>query len=191
MIRLVTIHTMRALALIAALTLCALPSPARAQMPFATPEEASDALAGALRTGELKRILLVLGDNSGEILSSGDAVADAETRKLFLAAWDARHQIAKDGDAKATLLVGSNDFPFPIPLVRTASMWRFDSNAGRQEILYRRIGRNEFAAIQTALAFVDAQNDYAEKDRTGSGAGVYAQRIVSNLGKRDGLYWPS
>jgi hypothetical protein len=86
-------------------------------------------------------------------------------------------------------MVGTEDFPFPIPLVNKKAGWKFDPAAGRLEILYRRIGRNELDAIQTCLAFVDAQNEYAEKDRTGEGAGVYAQRIVSNPGKKDGLFW--
>jgi hypothetical protein len=87
------------------------------------------------------------------------------------------------------MIVGNDDFPFPIPLQKTKSGWEFDTDAGRLEILYRRIGRNELDAIQTSLAFVDAQHEYAEKDR-GQGAGVYAQRIVSTTGKKDGLYWP-
>ena len=89
------------------------------------------------------------------------------------------------------IILGNDDFPFPIPLTRNKSGWEFDTAAGRLEILYRRIGRNELDAIQTCLAYVDAQNEYAEKDRTGAGVGVYAQRIVSTTGKKDGLYWPS
>jgi hypothetical protein len=87
-------------------------------------------------------------------------------------------------------MLGKDDFPFPIPLFQAKTGWEFDTAAGRVEILYRRIGRNELEAIQTALAYVDAQNDYADKDR-GAGSGVYAQRIVSSPGKKDGLYWPS
>ena len=83
------------------------------------------------------------------------------------------------------------DFPFPIPLVRNNAKWRFDTAAGRREILYRRIGRNELDAIEACLAYVDAQNDYAEQDRTGAGAGIYAQHIVSTPGRKDGLYWPA
>ena len=96
-----------------------------------------------------------------------------------------------DGDAKATLIIGSDDFPFPIPLIRKGDGWQFDTAAGRQEILARRIGRNELDAIQSCLAYVDAQDEYADKDRTGAGPGVYAQRIISETGKKNGLYWPS
>jgi hypothetical protein len=89
------------------------------------------------------------------------------------------------------LVIGEEDFPFPIPLVRRGVLWQFDTAAGRREVLYRRIGRNELAAIQACLAYVDAQNEYAEKDRTGTGVGTYAQRIASQPGKKDGLYWPA
>ncbi len=89
-------------------------------------------------------------------------------------------------------IVGGNDYPFPIPLERVkGGLWSFDTVEGRNEILYRRIGRNELDAIQTCLAYVDAQNEYAEKDRTGAGVGVYAQRFISEPGKKDGLYWPA
>ena len=121
--------------------------------------------------------------------SSGDDVADAETRQRFLSAYDARHSIKSKGNKKATLILGADDFPFPIPLVNNKDGWEFDPAAGRIEILYRRIGRNELDAIQTSLAFVDAENEYADKDRTGEGTGIYAQRIVSTPGKKDGLFW--
>jgi hypothetical protein len=89
------------------------------------------------------------------------------------------------------MIVGQEDFPFPIPLVRQNGSWQFDTAAGRLEVLQRRIGRNELSAIQACLAYVDAQNEYAEKDRTGAGAGVYAQRILSSAGAKNGLYWPA
>src|SRR5262249_44041694 len=101
-----------------------------------------------------------------------------------------KHQIAKDGDSKAIMVIGADDFPFPIPLVKKGDGWQFDTAAGRLEILYRRIGRNELNAIQASLAYVDAQYEYADKDH-GAGVGVYAQRIVSQPGKKDGLYWPA
>jgi len=88
-------------------------------------------------------------------------------------------------------LIGQEDFPVPIPLVRTEDAWHFDTASGREEILARRIGKNELDAIQSSLAYVDAQNEYAEKDRTGAGANIYAKRIVSRPGKKDGLYWPA
>jgi Protein of unknown function (DUF2950) len=162
-----------------------------AQQSFKTPDAAADALANAARAKDRAALLEVLGKDGAEIASSGDPVADADIRQKFVDAYDAKHGIKMDGDAKATLIIGKEDFPVPIPLVRQADAWQFDTAAGRQEVLARRIGRNELAAIQSCLAYVDAQNEYADKDRTGAGAGVYAQRIVSEPGKKNGLYWPS
>ena len=110
---------------------------------------------------------------------------------MFVQAYEKKHQVAMDGQDKAMLLVGEGDWPFPIPLIRRNETWRFDAAAGREEILQRRIGRNELSAIQACLAYVDAQQEYADKDRTGTGVGVYAQRFVSRPGKKDGLYWPA
>jgi len=173
-----------------AMLVFAMASIAGAQQSYKTPEEAADALASAARAGDRKGVIAVLGRDGADIASSGDEVADAAARQRFLAAYDAKHQIAMNGDSKAVLVVGQEDFPFPIPLVRKDAAWRFDTAAGRLEILYRRIGRNELDAIQSSLAYVDAQNEYAGKDH-GSGVGTYAQRIVSQSGKKDGLYWPA
>jgi len=164
-----------------------LTSASQAQQAYPSPEDAAASLAAAVKTGTRNAILKVLG-NAEDIVDSGDDVADAETRRRFLSAYDAKHSVKAEG-SKATLILGADDFPFPIPLVNNKSRWEFDAAAGRLEILYRRIGRNELDAIQSSLAFVDAQNEYAEKDRTGDGAGVYAQRVVSGPGKKDGLFW--
>jgi hypothetical protein len=134
-------------------------------------------------------VLKVLGKGGEDIIDSGDEVADKAARDEFVTAYDAKHAVKVDGK-RAALLVGADDFPFPIPLVHTKAGWEFDTADGREEILYRRIGRNELDTIQTCLAFVDAEDEYAEKDR-GEGVGTYAQRIVSSPGKKDGLYWPS
>jgi len=165
-------------------------SGASAQRGFHAPDQAVNALVGAVRIGNRAEMLTILGREAIEIVSSGDNAADAAQRQRFVAAYDAKHNIQVD-DGKAIVIVGQDDFPFPIPLVRKNGMWQFDAAAGKQEILYRRIGRNELDTIQVCLAFVDAQNDYAEKDRTGAGRGVYAQRVLSQPGKRDGLYWPA
>ena len=165
---------------------------ARAQQDYKTPQDAVDALVAAARSGDEKALLFVLGPDGDDITSSGDKVADASTRKRFVDLYDAKHEIAMKGEHKAILIVGGNDYPFPIPLERVKSgLWSFDTVEGRNEILYRRIGRNELDAIQTCLAYVDAQNEYAEKDRTGAGVGVYAQRFISEPGKKNGLYWPA
>ena len=174
----------------AAIVIIASVSVASAQQSFKTPEDAVGALVSATKDNWPKGVVAVLGRDGIDIVSSGDKVADEAIRQKFLAAYDAKHQVTKEGDDKAMMIIGPEDFPFPIPLIRKAGAWRFDTAAGRLEILYRRIGRNELAAIQASLAYVDAQNEYAEKDRTGAGVATYAQRIVSQPGKKDGLYWP-
>jgi len=164
-------------------------SPATAQQSYKTPEEAVEALASASKSGDRKAVLTVLGAGAADLVSSGDDVADAADRKRVLEAYDVKHQIIREGADKAVLLVGDEEWPFPIPVVRKGDSWQFDTAAGRDEILFRRIGRNELSAIQTCLAYVDAQDEYAEKGVAGSG--VYAQRIISTPGKKDGLYWPA
>ena len=156
---------------------------------YKTPEEAVTALINAAKAGDRPALMRVLGPGSADIVSSGDDVADASTRKIVVEAYEIRHQVVMDGNDRATLVVGNLEWPFPIPLVRKDGTWRFDTPAGREEVLFRRIGRNELAAIQVSLAYVDAQNEYAEKGIAGNG--VYAQRIVSQPGKKDGLYWPT
>jgi len=164
--------------------------PAKAQQTFNSPEEAVSALAAAVKSGTKQDMLKVLGPNGEDIIDSGDDVADKASREKFLAAFDAKHSVKTDGKKAASLIIGADDFPFPVPLIRTKTGWEFDTDRGRQEILYRRIGQNELDTIQTSLAFVDAENEYADKDH-GDGVGAYAQRIVSSPGKKDGLYWPS
>jgi hypothetical protein len=170
------------------MALALLTSASQSQQAYPTPEDAVAALAAAVKSGTKTAILKVLGNSAEDVVESGDEVADAETRQRFLSAYDVRHSIKAEGNKKAMLILGADDFPFPIPLVNSKSGWEFDTDQGRIEILYRRIGRNELDAIQTCLAFVDAENEYADKDR-GDGAGAYAQRIVSTPGNKDGLFW--
>lgn len=163
--------------------------PAKAQQSFNSADDAARALAAAVKSGVKQDVLKVLGPDGQDIVDSGDEVANAAARAKFLSAYDAKHSVQIDGK-KASLIVGSDDFPFPIRLIHADTGWQFDTAEGRREILYRRIGRNELDTIQTCLAYVDAQGEYADKDR-GAGIGTYAQRIVSTPGKTDGLYWPS
>ena len=163
----------------AAIAVIASVSVASAQQSFNSPEDAVRALVSATKDNWPKGVVEVLGRDGVDIVSSDDKVADEAIRQKFLAAFDAKHQVTKEGDDKAVMIIGTEDFPFPIPLIRKAGGWRFNTAAGRLEILYRRIGRNELAVIQASLAYVDAQNEYAEKDRTGAGVATYAQRIVS------------
>jgi hypothetical protein len=189
MTRFLETRTIRRAGLAAIAGICLAMSPATAQQSFKSPDEAAAALAAAVKSGAKADMLKVLGAGGDDIVSSGDDVADAEARGKFTSAYDARHSLKVDGK-KASLIVGPDDFPFPIPLVQTRTGWEFDTDEGRREILYRRIGRNELDTIQTCLAFVDAENEYADKDH-GDGVGAYAQRIVSTPGKQDGLYWKS
>src|SRR5262249_34391198 len=116
-----------------------------------------------------------------------DSVDDAATCKRFLDAFTVKHQIVPDGEDRAALIVGEEQWPYPVRLVRLNHTWRFDAQLARSEIIYRRIGRNEMSAIDACDAYVTAQKEYAEKGFTGKG--VYAQRLISQLGERDGLYW--
>jgi hypothetical protein len=178
--------------LIAALLVAASASAAFAQQDYKSPQDAVDALVATARSGDMKGALEVLGKDGEDIISSGDKVSDDAVRARFVASYDKKHQITMSGDTKAVLVIGDNDYPFPIPLERNKNgTWSFDTDEGRNEILYRRIGHNELDTIQTALAYVDAQRDYADKDRTGAGPGIYAQRFISTEGKKDGLYWPT
>ena len=164
---------------------------ASAQQVFNTPDEAASSLVKAAKAGDVESLVTVLGPDGKDIVSSGDVVADTATRQKFITAYETKHQITMEADNTAIMVIGPQDYPLPIPLVRKDGQWRFDTAAGRKEILFRRIGRNELDAIQACLAYVDAQNEYAEKNRTGAGVSTYAQYIVSHPGKRDGLYWPT
>ena len=188
MTALTSFHRAASASVAAIMALALMSSVSQAQQSFPSPEDAAAALAVAVKSGTKRDILKVLGRGAEDIVESGDDVADEQTRKAFISTYDAKHSIKAEGNKKATLILGAEDFPFPIPLVNNRTGWEFDADAGRIEILYRRIGRNELDAIQTSLAYVDAQNEYADKDR-GEGVGVYAQRIVSSSGKKDGLFW--
>ena len=168
-------------------------APAKAavvQQRFATPADAAKALADAVRSNDVNALLAVVGPKSRSWLSSGDAVADKEGWEQFLLHYARQHSITETTDGKAFLLVGEDSWPFPAPLVKQSSGWVFDTAAGREEVLNRRVGRNELSAIQTLLAIVDAQREYAAGDLDGNGFNDYASRFVSTPDKRDGLFWP-
>jgi hypothetical protein len=157
---------------------------------FATPEAAVDQLIAAVRANDRAALLKLFGSKYSRLIDSGDPVEDAAARKKFAEIYDSKHSIRVDGD-KATLVIGGDDYPTPIPLVKTADGWHFDAAAGEEEILARRIGRNELNAMQVCLAFIDAERDYSSEDRDGDGIAEYAQRFISSPGKHDGLYWPT
>jgi hypothetical protein len=161
-----------------------------AQATYATPDEAAAALADAARQGGATQLRAVLGPGSEQLITSGDPVADAESRARFLTAYDEQHALAAEGPDRMTLQVGRDAWQLPIPLVKADSRWHFDSNAGAQELVDRRIGRNEISAIKVMLAYVASQKAYYEM--TGkTGHAVYAERVISRPGRHDGLYWPA
>jgi hypothetical protein len=157
------------------------------QRTFPTPDEAVAALVAAVKSDDVKSLREVLG-NAGGALSSGDKVADRAAANAFVAEYDARHAVTVEGD-KAKLVIGKDDFPFAFPLVKSNDRWRFDTDAGIDELVARRIGQNEITTINVLRAIVDAQRDYASEDRDGDGVVTYARRLISTPGKRDGLYW--
>jgi len=159
------------------------------QKSFASPEDAVKALVEALRVNDTKALADLFGPESEDLVSSGDPVADQERRKQFVYFYELKHGMEKVAADKVFLHIGHDEWPFPIPVVKTDKGWQFDSDEGREEIIARRIGRNELSAIQVCLAYVDAQREYALKDRDGDGLLAYAQQFRSDPGKKNGLYW--
>jgi DUF2950 family protein len=158
------------------------------QKTFASAEEAVKAAVAAAKSNNDKDLLAIFGAQAKEILFSGDAVADKQRRAEFIAAYDEKNRLATEGE-NTILIVGKQDWPFPIPIVKKGQSWVFDIEKGKQEILNRRIGANELFTIQACLAVVDAQREYALKDRDKNGLLDYAQKFVSDPGKKNGLYW--
>jgi hypothetical protein len=161
------------------------------QKSFNTPKEAADSLVQAAETFDVAALKEILGPDSGDIVSSEDAVEDKNRATAFAA--KAKEKSTVGADAKnpnrAILTVGNDDFPLPIPLVKSKGKWMFDTKAGREEILNRRIGTNELDAITVCRGFVDAQQEYAQAKHDDSKVNQYAQRIISTPGKQDGLAW--
>jgi Protein of unknown function (DUF2950) len=159
------------------------------QKTFATPEEAAQALVKASADGNQAEMLAVFGDEGKELVYSGDAVQDKSHMQRFVKAYNTKHAIVAWDETTRILQVGANDWPMPIPLVNDGGRWRFDTEAGKQELLFRRIGHNELGAIAACRGFIDAQKDYAAVGHDGLPAGIYAQRLLSDPDKHNGLYW--
>jgi len=159
------------------------------QKTFATPAEAVHALVKAAVDGDQNEMLEVLGDEGKELVYSGDPVQDKNSMEHFVKSYKAKHAIV-ERDAKTRILeVGAKSWPLPIPIVEDGGKWRFDTAAGKQELLYRRIGHNELGAIAACRGYIAAQKDYAASGHDGLPAGLYAKRFRSTAGKQDGLYW--
>ena len=157
---------------------------------FANPEQAVDALVAAARNNDPAAMLRIFGAAGQELVSSGDKIEDQRARARFVGHYDEGSKVLRDSADKATLLVGAEEWPFPIPIVRQAGVWHFDSQAGTEEILDRRVGRNELNAIAICRNYVRAQRDYAADLQRAQKPLEYAQKFVSSPGQHDGLYWP-
>jgi len=158
------------------------------QKGFASAEDAVKAAIAAVKSDNNKEVIAIFGAGAKELIYSGDPIGDKQRRERFIQAFDKKNSLSKEGD-KMFLVVGENDWPFPIPLVKKGDQWLFDTKAGKEEILNRRIGQNELFTIQTMLAIVDAQREYAMKDFDGDGILEYAEKFRSDAGKKNGLYW--
>jgi hypothetical protein len=182
-----------AIILVLMMTLLVIHSPANAaatrQKLFSSPEGAVEAMVSALKSDDQKMLKAIFGQGSKDLVSSGDEVADRESRERFLRSYEEKNKLEKVGDKRAILYVGAEDWPLPIPLVKRGRSWFFHTKEGKEEIINRRIGKNELSVIGVCMAYVDAQREYALKDRDGDKLLEYAGKFVSEPGKKDGLYW--
>ncbi|HXX56396.1 MAG TPA: DUF2950 domain-containing protein, partial [Thermodesulfovibrionales bacterium] len=154
-----------------------------------SPEDAVKALIEAVKTDNIDKFVAVLGSGSKSLFSSGDEVEDRAGMERFVKSYEEKNRIEKKGADRAILYTGNDDYPMPIPIVKKGQSWHFDTKAGKEELLTRRIGRNELQVIDVMETYVDAQREYIKKDWDNDGLYVYAQRLVSTPGKKDGLYW--
>jgi Protein of unknown function (DUF2950) len=159
------------------------------QQTFASAAEASQALVTALRNDDLQSLLRVLGPDAKDIVSSGDGNEDKNRRDQFVQKYQQMHRLVTEPDGTTTLYIGAENWPTPIPLVHRGRSWYFDTAAGKQEILYRRVGENELTVIHVCHELVDAQKEYYAQPRDGDSQRQYAQKILSDPGRHNGLYW--
>jgi hypothetical protein len=179
--------------LILAGLLASLPLAAQAisgQKTFASPLEAVKSLMEAARSGEPAQLVPIIGPQAADLISSGDLGAAKEVLANFVKTYDEKHSISSEAQGFEFLQVGKGDWPFPFPIVRDGRAWYFDIDRGNEEILDRRVGRNELGAIAVCEGYVQSQKDYAAKGHDGNSHRIYAQRFLSTPGKQDGLYWP-
>jgi hypothetical protein len=159
------------------------------QKAFPSPQAAMQALVQALRASDKEEVRAILGPESDEIISSGDPVADQADRDRFLQVYDDKVDLVQSENDRVEVILGHDNWPFPIPIVKGQQGWFFDTEAGKEEILNRRIGRNELDTVAVCEGYVEAQREYASADREQDGIIQYAQKIISDPGKRNGLYW--
>jgi Protein of unknown function (DUF2950) len=190
------LHRVTALTLAAALLAVGMSSvPAAAQATahrtFATADEAVQTLIDAAKGGHLEDLLAIFGPDGQALIDSVDPVTARQNRQVFVAAAAEKRQLVDDGANRKTLVLGYEEWPFPVPLVKDGKGWKFDTAAGKEEVIARRVGRNELAAIATCRAYVTAQVRYAQQAHDGKPAGLYAMTFRSDAGKENGLYWPA
>jgi len=161
------------------------------QRTYDTPTGAVDALVGALRNWSPDQFKQILGPDGEAVLASGDDVADHNAAERFLEAYDEKHHLQTDGEGQVTLVVGRKEWPMPIPIVLEKDGWRFDTEAGKDEVINRRIGRNELDVIEVCRAVVDAQKEYAAANPNNEPVQEYARQFLSDPGKKNGLFWPT
>lgn len=176
--------------LVFGLPTCLISQAAKGQKTFAKSSEAVQALIAAARSGDQAQLLAVLGPDGKDLIDSGDPVADKQALQNFVKMYDAKHSLTIPAPGYKTLVVGANDWPTPIPLVRDGTSWYFDSAQAREEIINRRVGENELGAIAVCEGYYRAQKEYAAKGHDGLPAKLYAQKFASDPGKQNGLYWP-
>lgn len=158
---------------------------------FASPEDAANALIAVVKRGSLDELVKLLGPEAKPLIESSDAQVARQNRQVFIAAAAEGWRLEENGPNGRTLIVGNESWPFPVPLVKDGARWRFDTAAGVEEVLARRIGRNELAAIRACKTYVLAQQLYASRGHDGKPAGLYATALRSDPGKQNGLYWPA
>lgn len=164
-------------------------APVQRTFPYA--EDAVRALIDATKAGKLDELLKIFGSDAQELVESTDAATARKNQEVFSVAAAEKWHLVDQGASRKTLVIGNEDWPFPVPLVKGSGGWRFDTAAGKEEVVARRIGRNELAAIGTCRTYVTAQRDYAKEGRDGKPAGLFATAFRSDDGKRNGLYWPT
>jgi hypothetical protein len=162
-----------------------------AQRTFATPEAAVQALAAAAKTGALEEVVAIFGPGGQELVDSSDPATARWNAQVFTVAVAERWQLLDQGTTGKVLVIGNEEWPFPVPLSRDTAGWRFDTAAGKEEVLSRRIGRNELAVIRICRTYVAAQRLYALRGHDGKPAGLYATTFLSDPGRQNGLYWPA
>jgi Protein of unknown function (DUF2950) len=163
------------------------------QQPYATfntPEDAVHALNNAVAKGNVDAVRAIFGPDSKDLIDESDPVRARQNREVYIVAVKQGWRLVDDG-ARKELVIGNEAWPFPVPLVKQGERWRFDTVAGKEEVLVRRIGRNELSAIQACHAYVAAQNEYARGGHDGKPAGRYARTFRSDPGRHNGLYWPA